>query len=533
MSNQKEQSNISDLESAASEDTGFEMRWNTDDLPEGMKRRKTHHHRHHRHSSGHARFHSSHHHSSRSHQSSTNRDSSRPEFEDLLFRTDPSDSAAGKKESEHEEITTGASQPTAIKTGKTGNEKKEVKPKSSFKKNEENDNRRASVTNSIKNELRASKENDVAMKNLSNTEGKQKKDKKSKSAGKKIGIVALCLVLALLVGGFGFLNGFLNKIGRENSNDLPKADPDKTYEDIDKSDLFGVGDLNLEPIRQDKVKNILLIGQDRRKGDGARMRSDSMIVATIDLTTNEIKLTSLMRDMYVPVPGYGYGMINATYLHGGMALLDETIERNFGITIDGNVEVDFTRFISLMELIGPLDIELKQEEAEFLNRENGWHLKAGNNSMNSEQVLAYCRVRRVGRSDWERTDRQRSVVTKMFNKLRQSDLSTLYRFANEAFPLLKTDLSNSEILRYVYTVISKGMHITESKRLPKDGTYTQEIREETLQVLVPDLRTNANLLQEYVYGYSDIQVKKNNEAVAKSESSKNNKKKSTSLVIEE
>ena len=124
MSNQTEQSNISDLESAASEDTGFEMRWNTDDLPEGMKRRKTHHHRHHRHSSGHARSHSSHHHSSRSHLSSTNRDSSRPEFEDLLFRTDPSDSAAGKKESEHEEITTGASQPTAIKTGKTGNEKR-------------------------------------------------------------------------------------------------------------------------------------------------------------------------------------------------------------------------------------------------------------------------------------------------------------------------------------------------------------------------------------------------------------------------
>ena len=371
------------------------------------------------------------------------------------------------------------------------------------------------------------------MKNLSNTEGKQKKDKKSKSAGKKIGIVALCLVLALLVGGFGFLNGFLNKIGRENSNDLPKADPDKTYEDIDKSDLFGVGDLNLEPIRQDKVKNILLIGQDRRKGDGARMRSDSMIVATIDFTTNDIKLTSLMRDMYVPVPGYGYGMINATYLHGGMALLDETIERNFGIAIDGNVEVDFTRFISLMNLIGPLDIELKQEEAEFLNRENGWNLKAGNNSMNSEQVLAYCRVRRVGRSDWERTDRQRSVVTKMFNKLRQSDLSTLYRFANEAFPLFKTDLSNSEILRYVYTVISKGMHITESKRLPKDGTYTQEIREETLQVLVPDLSANANLLQEYVYGYSDIQVKKNNEAVAKSENSKKGKKKSSSLVIEE
>lgn len=524
MNKQTEQSNNNGIESSAAMDEEFEMRWNTDDLPEGMKRRKHHHHRHHRHSSSRSGSSSSRHHSSHSKRASINDGLEKTDFEDLLFKNDSVATASERRENDHNKTSSRVISSDGGQHGTSSSAEKQIKSKPSREKAVSSGDRRLETENKGKKEFVTSNKKDTK------TGEKKKKEKKVNSGRRKIGLAAICLLLVLTLGGFGFLNGFLNKIGRENSDDLPKADPDKTYEDIDKNDRFGVGDLDLEPIRKDKVKNILLIGQDRRKGDGARMRSDSMIVATIDLTTNDIKLTSLMRDMYVPVPGYGYGMINATYLHGGMALLDETIERNFGITIDGNVEVDFTRFIALMDLIGPLDIELNQEEADFLNRENGWSLKAGNNTMDSDQVLAYCRVRRVGRSDWERTDRQRSVVTKMFNKLRQSDLSTLYRFADEAFPLFKTDLTNREILRYVYTVISKGMHITESKRLPKDGTYTQEIREETLQVLVPDLRANAKLLQEYVYGYSDIQIKKNNEAVEKS---KNSKKKSSSLVIEE
>ena len=359
----------------------------------------------------------------------------------------------------------------------------------------------------------------------------RKGTRKPWSRKKKIGVSVLCVLLAIILGGLGFVNGMLNKIGKEQSDILPKADPDKRYEDIDKTDKYGVGDISLKPIKQDKVKNILLIGQDRRKGDGARMRSDSMIVATIDLTTNEIKLTSLMRDMYIPVPGYGYGMINATYLNGGMALLNETIEQNFGITIDGNVEVDFDRFIKLMNLVGPIEIDLNKDEVEYLNRGNGWNLKVGTNTMTSEQVLAYARTRYVGRSDWERTDRQRSVLTKIFNKLRRSDLTTLYRFANAAFPLFKTDLTNTEILRYVYTVMSKRMTISQSKRIPVDGTYTQEVKEETLNVLVPRLEPNAQALQKFVYGYSNVEVKDNEKRQEAKQTAK--KKKSSSLVIDE
>ncbi|MFQ9799037.1 MAG: LCP family protein [Clostridia bacterium] len=97
--------------------------------------------------------------------------------------------------------------------------------------------------------------------------------------------------------------------------------------------------------------NILLIGQDRREGEG-RQRSDSMILATINKKSQSIYLTSFMRDMYVPIPGYSDNRINAAYAFGGMDLLDDTIETNFGIHIDGNVEVDFSGFKTLIDMMG-------------------------------------------------------------------------------------------------------------------------------------------------------------------------------------
>ena len=93
------------------------------------------------------------------------------------------------------------------------------------------------------------------------------------------------------------------------------------------------------------IKSILLIGQDKREGE-SRQRSDSMILATLDKDQGTVSLTSFMRDLYVAIPGYSTTRINAAYAYGGMDLLDQTLEENFGVKIDGNVEVDlkFSRF---------------------------------------------------------------------------------------------------------------------------------------------------------------------------------------------
>ena len=306
----------------------------------------------------------------------------------------------------------------------------------------------------------------------------------------------LALIVILGIGGYGFINSKLNKIVHsDGTEDVLDVD-----DEFDRVSRFDVDHFEPKLMTSDDVTNILLIGQDRRKGDAAKMRSDAMIVCSINRRTKEITLSSLMRDMYLPVPGKGYGMINATYLAGGFPLLNKTIEKNFGIRIDGNVEVDFERFIGLMTLIGPIDLELSQAEADHLNQ-SGYNFRSGINTMNAEQVLAYCRMRKDIGGDWGRTDRQRKVLTRLYSELKTSGMPTIYRFIDEALPLFRTDLSNRQIIKLAYAMVAGRMGIRHSYRLPEEGTYTQEIREEDLHVLIPDLRENSRRLQKYIYGY--------------------------------
>ena len=324
------------------------------------------------------------------------------------------------------------------------------------------------------------------------------KNKATKAGKRWPRVVGLILALALVlgIGGYGFVVSKLNKITRTDGQE----DTMNIDDEFDQENEYGIEDYQPKLITSEDVTNILLIGQDRRKGDAARMRSDSMIVCSINKKTKEITLTSLMRDMYLPIPDKGYGMINATYLSGGFDLLNRTIEKNFGIRIDGNVEVDFDRFIGLMTLIGPIDLELSQAEADHLNQA-GYDLKAGINTLDSEQVLAYCRMRKDIGGDWGRTDRQRKVVSRIYQELKTSGLPTIYRFIDEALPLFRTDLTNRRMIQLAYAMVAGRMGIRHSYRLPKEGTYKQEIREETLHVLIPDIRKNSALLQDYIYGY--------------------------------
>ena len=250
------------------------------------------------------------------------------------------------------------------------------------------------------------------------------------------------------------------------------------------------------------ITNILLVGQDREKGDKAEMRSDAMIICSINSKTKEITLCSLMRDMYVPVPDLGYGMLNHTYMIGGFDLLEKTIESNFGIPIDGNIEVDFQRFMQLIDIMGGVNVNITAEEAAYINkRYSSWNLKAGENRLTAEQALYYCRIRENIGGDWGRTDRQRKVIMSAFNQLKSSGAKTLLNFAHDAMPALTTNLTNTKIIKYAYALASYSMDSSHSYRIPEEGTYTQEVREETLHVLIPDLKKNSKLIKEHLYKY--------------------------------
>ena len=367
-----------------------------------------------------------------------------------------------------------------------------------------------------------------------NTE-KQEQNEKRKKKLPLWGKIVLGIIIALVavfIGGMIFINAKLNKINRVDTSAISYVPrEEETFEVDEQGDADGDGvadpaptdtispeditweDVDINVMQDKDVSNILLIGQDARSGEG-RARSDSMIICSINKKTNEITLTSIMRDMYVPIPGYSDNRINAAYQFGGMPLLDQVIEESLGIHIDGNVEVNFEGFIGAFTEIGNLEIELSEAEANYLNNgpayvkqmgisTDGWNLHEGINSLTPEQALAYSRIRYVGNSDWERTDRQRKVLMAAFSKLQGSDLFTLLDMADKIFPHLTTDMDNMQILGYVYTVVTSGMSLGENYRIPLEGTYTCETLRAGMEVLVPDLNANSQQLQEYIYGSSE------------------------------
>lgn len=343
----------------------------------------------------------------------------------------------------------------------------------------------------------------------------KKKKKKSQNTFTKV-VFALILLLGLvLTVGVVFIQSKLNKINRvDKETESQVAREDETFErdeeaseDTMKADEVDFNKVDINVMEDADVKNILLIGQDRRDGEG-RTRSDSMIIVSVSKDANKLILNSIMRDMYVPIEGYSDNRINSAYQLGGMTLLDKVIENDFGIHIDGNVEVDFDGFIETMTQIGDLEIELKAEEAEFLmNHEwvtdagfdnEDWDLHEGINSLNPDQALAYARMRYVGNSDFERTDRQRRIIVTAFDKVKGMSVNELLKLADKLFPYFTTDLDNDEMLGYVYTVATNHMSIGESHRIPVPGTYEDQTIN-GMMVLVPDLQANSEYLQEYIY----------------------------------
>ena len=251
-----------------------------------------------------------------------------------------------------------------------------------------------------------------------------------KSSWKRNLLIAVCVVLAVIlvavVAVTAYLEDLLGLINFKNPADTDATISESEYQEyleqmntvdsnytgatMDEDDVDW-GDVDIVA-QNDNVINILLIGQDRREGEG-RARSDSMILCSVNKKAKTITMISLMRDMYVQIPGYQDNRINASYAFGGMTLLDACIEENFGVVVDGNVEVDFSGFTGIIDAVGGIDIELTASEAKYLNRRGNWdfennagtwQLQEGLNHLTGSQAFAYSRIREVGNGDIGRTD---------------------------------------------------------------------------------------------------------------------------------
>ncbi len=339
--------------------------------------------------------------------------------------------------------------------------------------------------------------------------------KKKKRTGLKITltVIAIILLLLLLIGIFGFLylNRLMNLIGRTDGtlkpmsssemeefmqNNTDAYDPDFTGETVDPTDVTWE-DANDHIEQGENIINIMLIGQDRRPGE-VRARSDAMILCTLNRTTKTLTLTSFMRDMYIPIPGYNDNRINVSYVFGGMRLLDQCLYDSFGVEVDGNFEVDFDGFTDVINTVGGVSINLTAAEAKYINSVvyTGNRLSNGVNHLNGEQALTYARIRNIGNSDFGRTERQRNVINAVIQQCRSMGITELYSLMEQVLPLMTTDLSNAQIWEFAAQAIPLLPDLkVETLRIPVDGGY-KSAWVSKMSVLIPDLKVNREVLAE-------------------------------------
>ncbi|MDF2908878.1 MAG: cell envelope-related transcriptional attenuator [Herbinix sp.] len=353
-----------------------------------------------------------------------------------------------------------------------------------------------------------------------NKQPKGLKDKQ-KNLSKVIKYVVIPMVIILLTTLFlTKTNMGRNLIVRIISNysygklDYEAAEQPADTEDTGENPVTDTsGNTNQKPTENKTVSNILLIGVETFEG---AQNTDTMIIASLDSKNNVIKLTSLMRDLYVQLPGYKNNKLNAAYANGGIKLLYDTIEVNFGLTMDGYVLVDFNDFEQIIDYFGGIDLELTSKEAEYLRTTNyisepaNRDVVAGVQHMNGNQVLGYCRIRKVSTktesSDFGRTQRQRIVLEKIFEKLRKKNVIQLGLIMNNIISNIdiKTDITKTDYNSYLQQAVYLEKNEIKTFRVPKDDSYNSErvqIGRYKQDVLVPkSWEDTKNMLRDFIYG---------------------------------
>ena len=260
---------------------------------------------------------------------------------------------------------------------------------------------------------------------------------------KKIVIGLVVFIIATPLVAFGYFYFKLNSIydssaAKDVKNKIEKADD------------------------KDGITNILLAGVDGNNLEKGN-RSDSMMVLTIDEKNNDIRITSLARDTYVQIPGYGEEKLTHAYAYGGPALLLQTIDKNFGLKIDKYAVVSFSSFEKIIDAMGGVEIDVLPKEVSYIQGVDS----AGKQTLNGAEALAYSRIRYADDA-YQRDNRQRTVMQAAYNKL-ASNPGDLMEIGNTILGYTKTNMPPMEIFKLANKVIK--MNFTEFPQLefPLDG----------------------------------------------------------------
>lgn len=269
----------------------------------------------------------------------------------------------------------------------------------------------------------------------------------------KIALWIIGIILGVFIIGIGGVYIYGNHI----FNKVEKIE-------VDKNDVGITEEVEekLSPY-SDSIINIALFGVD--SADATTGRSDSIIIATIDTTHKKLKLTSIMRDSYVNISGIANDKINHAYAFGGPQLAIKTLNENFDLNIQDFVAVNFDSLPKIIDMLGGVTVDVTEEEVSHISGINS----AGTYNLTGAQALAYSRIRYATGGDYVRTERQRTILTKMFEKILNINAAQYSTLISQMLPMVQTSLDYSKILELGTEVLKMGVTTLEQERFPLDG----------------------------------------------------------------
>ncbi len=338
-----------------------------------------------------------------------------------------------------------------------------------------------------------------------------------KRAGKKskkyawIKWIVIAVVVLLIAAVAGYAANFIDLFNR-------------SHNELNEDDL-GIS-LGEESALQDDgstdIVNIALFGVDTRT-QGEKTRSDSIMILTVDKAHNKIKLTSLMRDTYVAIEGHHKTKLTHAYYYGGPQLAVKTINQNFGTNITEYATVNFQGMAEIIDAVGGVEIDISEAERKNANHsieeqaaygmKPDYIEKAGLQTLNGTQAVAYARIRYVGNADFERTDRQRKVMEQLFNKALEMNPLQYPEFARKLLPYVETSVDIGEIMGLstimLRDVSMEQLRIPMNEHLIGNGSIRDPSGGSCLNV---DLEAATKTIRDFIYNDIDPNAPKESSA---------------------
>lgn len=319
----------------------------------------------------------------------------------------------------------------------------------------------------------------------------------------------------------------------ESLGDIIFDDDGSTIEIMDNEidDTIDPDKLDLNTNLPSNVVNILLVGVDTRSTtlDSGLQNGDVQIVVSINKDDGSIKLTSILRDLYVTIPGYkNKNRINVAYSRGGGQLAMRTINKNFELNIENYITINFYGLASIIDSLGGIDIEMTATEAKAINTYLRQHppkydnqgkdytrvalpAKAGTHHCDGIQAVMYARLRKVD-NDFGRTARQRKLMELLLEKVLEGGMSMtkLNDLLNACMPYVQTNMKASTLFELAMGVLRSGIadrldsgeDLLEQHRIPMDGTYSYlDVNgASVINMGSKSFPQNVQALHEFIYG---------------------------------